>query len=52
MELDLASLDLGQVQHVVNQAEEMLAGSVYALERLGEARELRTFRLRSISVRP
>ena len=45
VKLDLASLDLGEVKHVVDEAEEMLAGAVHALERLGEARELRAFGL-------
>ena len=45
MKLNPARLDLREVKHVVDEAEEMLARAVHALERLGEAGELRTFGL-------
>ncbi len=45
VKLNPARLDLREVKHVVDEAEEMLAGAVDALERLGEAGELRAFGL-------
>src|SRR3954471_10322315 len=47
MELDAASFDLREVKHVVDEAEEVFAGPVHALERLGEACELGAFGLLS-----
>ena len=34
IELELAGLDLGEVQHLVDEAEEVLTGAVNALQRL------------------
>ena len=38
-EIDLAGLDLGQVEHVVDQPEQMLAGAIDALERFDKVVE-------------
>ena len=33
-ELELAGFDLGEVEHLIDQAEQMCAGAVHALQRL------------------
>ena len=34
IELELAGLDLGEVEHLVDEAEQVVAGAVHALQRL------------------
>ena len=35
VQLELAGFDLGEIEHLVDEAEQVLAGAVHALERLG-----------------